>query len=59
MKEGFWWGFVGLCKIQKFIIYEVPIKHFRRESGEAGYKLKNIFGIIIRNIIGLFKIKKI
>ena len=26
MKEGFWWGFVGVCKIQNIIIKEVPIE---------------------------------
>ena len=57
MKEGFWWGFVGVCKINNYKIVEVPIKHFKREAGEAGYKFKNLFGIIIRNIIGLLKIK--
>ena len=57
MKEGFWWGFVGVCKISNYKIVEVPIIHFKRESGEAGYKLKNLFGIILRNIVGLLKIK--
>tara|TARA_B100001996_G_scaffold250097_1_gene193903 strand:+ start:205 stop:903 length:699 start_codon:yes stop_codon:yes gene_type:complete len=57
MKEGFWWGFVGICLEQKFKIYEVPIKHFRRDAGEAGYKLGNLIGIIIRNLKGLIKIK--
>ncbi len=57
MKEGFWWGFVGTCKAQKIKIYEVPIKHYSRNIGEAGYKLKNLLGIILRNFIGLLKIK--
>ena len=57
MKEGFWWGFVGVCIKQKFRISEVPIEHFKREAGEAGYKLKNLIGIIIRNLKGLIKIK--
>ena len=57
MKEGFWWGFVGVCKKQKFKIFETPIEHFSRESGEAGYKLKHLPGIILRNIKGLLKIK--
>ena len=57
MKEGFWWGFVGVCIEQKFKIYEVPIEHFRRDAGEAGYKLRNLIGIIIRNVKGLIKIK--
>ena len=57
MKEGFWWGFVGVCKQSNYKIVEVPIIHFKRQSGEAGYKFKNLFGIILRNIIGLLKIK--
>ena len=36
---------------------EIPIDHFRREAGEAGFKLKHLIGIIVRNIIGLIKIK--
>ncbi len=57
MKEGFWWGFVGVCIKQNFKIYEVSIEHFKRDAGEAGYKLKNLIGIIIRNVKGLIKIK--
>ena len=57
MKEGFWWGFIGVCLEQKIEFYEVPIQHFRRTSGEAGYKLKNLIGIIMRNFKGLLKIK--
>ena len=57
MKEGFWWGFVGVCCIEKIKINEVSIDHFKRESGQAGYKLKNLLGIIVRNIIGIIKIK--
>ncbi len=48
---------MGVCIKQKFKIYEVPIEHFKRDAGEAGYKLKNLIGIIIRNVKGLIKIK--
>ena len=41
MKEGFWWGFVGVCKIQNIIIKEVPIEHYGRKMGQAGYKIKD------------------
>lgn len=57
MKEGFWWGFVGICVLKKIHFYEVPIQHFSRNKGEAGYQLKDLFGIILRNIKGLFKIR--
>ena len=57
MKEGFWWGFVGVCKNKQITFKEVSIEHFKREVGEAGYKLINLPGIILRNFIGLLKIK--
>ena len=57
MKEGFWWGFVGICKSHGFILNETPIEHFKRQSGEAGYELRNLLGIIIRNFVGLIKIR--
>jgi len=57
MKEGFWWGFVGVCINKQIKFKEVPIEHFKRKEGEAGYKLKNLPGIILRNFIGLLKIK--
>ncbi len=41
MKEGFWWGFVGVCKIQNINIKEVPIEHYGRKMGQAGYKIKD------------------
>ena len=57
MKEGFWWGFIGVCKIQKCFIKQVPIDHYKRETGQAGYKIKDLPGIIFRNIVGILKIK--
>ena len=57
MREGFWWGFVGVCKKEKLNFKEVPIDHFKRKSGEAGYKLGDLFSIIFRNVLGLIKIK--
>ena len=35
MKEGFWWGFVGVCINNQITFKEVPIEHFKREEGEA------------------------
>ena len=57
MHEGFWWGFVGVVKKKNFYLKEVPIAHFKRIKGEAGYKITNLPIIILRNTIGLLKIK--
>jgi glycosyltransferase involved in cell wall biosynthesis len=57
MKEGFWWGFVGLSISNNINFIQRPIKHYPRLEGEAGYKLKSLPGIIFRNIYGLIKIK--
>ncbi len=57
MHEGFWWGFVGVVKKKKLNLKEVPIAHFKRVKGEAGYKITNLPIIILRNTIGLLKIK--
>ena len=57
MREGFWWGFVGVVKKKKLNFKEVSIKHFKRTKGEAGYKISSLPGIIIRNTLGLLKIK--
>jgi glycosyltransferase involved in cell wall biosynthesis len=57
MREGFWWGFVATCKKMNINLYEVPIQHFAREKGEAGYSLTKLPGIIVRNILGLFRVK--
>lgn len=57
MKEGFWWGFVAVSKKMDIYFDEVKIEHFKRSNGDAGYKLSQMPSIIIRNTIGLFKIK--
>mgnify|MGYP001181224563 CR=1 FL=1 len=57
MREGFWWGFVAVSKKMKISFNEVEIKHFKRQEGDAGYRLNQMPGIIIRNTIGLLKIK--
>ncbi len=57
MTEGFWWGFVATCKKSKIKLKEVPINHYERIKGTASYGLTSLPGIIIRNVIGLFKIK--
>ncbi len=57
MHEGFWWGFVGVSKKMKIEFIEVAISHFKRDHGNAGYKLIHMPGIIYRNALGLIKIK--
>ena len=57
MSEGFWWGFVATCKKLDFNFVEVPIIHYERKEGEAGYSIYKLPGIIFRNILGLIKIK--
>ena len=39
MREGFWWGFVGVCMINKMKFIERPVKHYARESGNSSYKI--------------------
>ena len=51
MREGFWWGFVAVSKKMKINFNEVKIKHFKRSEGDAGYQLKQMPGIILRNTI--------
>jgi hypothetical protein len=57
MREGFWWGFVAASRKMKIKFDEVEIEHFKRSEGDAGYQLNQMPGIILRNTIGLFKIK--
>jgi len=57
MREGFWWGFVAVSKKKKINFNEVKIEHFKRFGGVSGYKLQKMPGIILRNTIGLLKIK--
>ncbi len=56
-KEAFWWGFVAVSLNNNKKFFEKPIQHFKRDGGEAGYKLKNLFGIIVKNTQAMFKIK--
>lgn len=57
MREGFWWGFVAVSKKIKINFHEVKIEHFARSAGDAGYQLNQMPGIILRNTLGLLKIK--
>jgi len=58
LKEGFWWGFVGMCYKKKLSVYEIPIHHRQRYSGTTVvYKISKLPKIVISNLIGLFKLK--
>jgi glycosyltransferase involved in cell wall biosynthesis len=58
MKEGFWWGFVGVCCKLKIPIEEIRICHRERFAGDTKvYKPIKMPGIIFRNSIGLLKLR--
>ncbi len=59
MREGFWWGFVGAAKMFNLKFHQIDIVHFQRYDGSTVvYKFSKMPMIIIRNIIGLIKLKK-
>lgn len=58
MREGFWWGFVGAALKKKKSLLQFEIKHFERYDGSSVvYKLSKMPAIILRNIIGLIKLR--
>lgn len=58
LREGFWWGFVGMCVKKNIPISELPINHLIRENGSTNvYLMKKIPGIAVRNLLGLIKLK--
>lgn len=58
LKEGFWWGFLGVCVKKKISIYEIPINHRNRLKGDTMvYKTIKIPSVALRNLIGLIKLK--
>lgn len=58
LKEGFWWGFIGMCIKKRLSLYEIKINHkFRLKGDTVVYKANKIPSIAIRNIMGLFKLK--
>jgi glycosyltransferase involved in cell wall biosynthesis len=59
LKEGFWWGFTGAAKMSGLKINQIDIIHYKRYDGSTVvYKLSKMPMIIIKNIIGLIKLKK-
>ncbi len=58
--EGFWWGFIGTAVKKGLTVYELPINHRERLNGESVvYKINNVPGIALRNLVGLIKLKLI
>jgi glycosyltransferase involved in cell wall biosynthesis len=59
LREGFWWGFVGAAKMSGFKFNQIDIIHYKRYDGSTVvYKLNRMPMIILRNIIGLIKLKR-
>ena len=57
--KGFGGNFM-LGALKESWIIEIPIKHFNRKyDNTVVFKLNRIPGIAYRNILGLFKLKKI
>lgn len=58
LREGFWWGFTGMCLKHKISFYELPIRHKPRLSGSTNvYTFPAVFSIALRNGIGLLKLR--
>lgn len=58
LKEGFWWGFIGMAMKNKLTIKELPMHHRKRMNGETVvYKINKVPWIAIRNLVGLFRLK--
>ena len=58
LKEGFWWGFVGMCIKKRLQIHEITINHRARLKGNTQiYKAHKILDIFLRNLIGLLRLK--
>lgn len=58
MREGFWWGFIGAALKLKMNISQYSIKHYLRYDGvSVVYKPSKMPAIILRNIIGLIKLR--
>ncbi len=58
LREGFWWGFVGMCVKRGYSLFELPMNHRPRLAGDTQvYHLKKIPDIALRNAIGLWKLR--
>jgi len=58
LKEGFWWGFIGMCVKKNLTVHEIPINHRKRIKGDTQvYRANKLLGIFFRNLYGLYKLK--
>lgn len=58
LKEGFWWGFVGMCVLRRIPLVEIPVDHRQRSNGQTNiYHLKKIPEIAFGNALGLFRLR--
>lgn len=58
LREGFWWGFVGMCVKKRLSVRELPIHHRTRLKGDTQvYHLRKIPEIAVRNLRGLLALK--
>lgn len=58
LREGFWWGFIGMCVKKELTMREIPIGHRKRMKGETQvYKANKLLDIFLRNLYGLYKLK--
>jgi glycosyltransferase involved in cell wall biosynthesis len=58
LKEGFWWGFIGVCMKAGIPTHELPIHHRKRFNGKTQvYIASKIVSIALRNLYGLIRLK--
>lgn len=58
LKEGFWWGFVGMAVKKNLSICEITINHRLRLKGDTViYKINKIPLIVLRNIFSLIRLR--
>jgi glycosyltransferase involved in cell wall biosynthesis len=58
MREGFWWGFVGAALKINLKFGQFDVNHYERYDGSSVvYKLSKMPLIILRNVIGLIKLR--
>lgn len=58
LKEGFWWGFTGMCFKKSLTIFEIPVDHHVRYDGKTQiYSWGHIPSIAYRNLRGLVQLR--
>lgn len=58
LREGFWWGFIGMSFKKNLTVHEIPINHRKRIKGKTQvYRTDRLLDIFFRNLFGLYKLK--